>query len=118
MPNSLSPDAQAIVAALEGFERRQADREEQKHDENRRQIDAILSAQKTMQNDIKTLSGGFPNDDPESHRRYHESVIEWRELRNKMVKEALVKAAQGGGLAGLGWVLYALWTALKMEVMR
>ena len=27
-------------------------------------------------------------------RRYHESVIEWRELRNKVVRECLVKAAQ------------------------
>ena len=68
--------------------------------------------------DVAALRDGFPGGDPESHRRYHESIIEWRELRNRMVKEALIKAAQAGSIGALGWIAYAVWTAFKMEIMK
>lgn len=61
---------------------------------------------------------GFPDGDPDSHRRYHESVIEWRELRNQMVKSALIQAAKVGGVGAIGWILYAAWVAFKMELMK
>lgn len=115
---NLSPGEKAIVEAIDGFEKRQAQREEAKHGENKQQIDAILHTQKKMQSDIEGLSEGFPNNDPAAHRRYHESLIEWRELRNKMVREALIQAGKVGGLAGVGWLLYAIWSAFKMEIMR
>jgi hypothetical protein len=66
----------------------------------------------------KRLLSGFPADDVEGHRRYHESVIEWRELRNKMVREALVKVAQAGTLAAFGWLALALWQAFKITVAK
>lgn len=62
------------------------------------------------------LINAFPAGDTDGHRRYHETVIEWRELRNKIVRECLIHAAKIGGLAGLGWILYAIWTALKLEL--
>lgn len=64
------------------------------------------------------LLTAFPAGDCDGHRRYHESVIEWQELRNKMVREALVKAAQGGGLVAFGWVAMALWQAFKLTVKQ
>lgn len=60
----------------------------------------------------------FPGEDTDGHRRYHEAVIEWRELRNKMVREALIKVAQGGALAGAGWVALAIWRAFKITVTQ
>ena len=72
----------------------------------------------TMQARQDRIIAGFPGGDPESHRRYHETVIEWRELRNKMVREALIHAAKVGGLAGACWIAYAVWMALKMEIMK
>lgn len=60
----------------------------------------------------------FPGEDTDGHRRYHEAVIEWRELRNKMVREALIKVAQGGALAGAGWVALAMWQAFKITVKQ
>lgn len=66
----------------------------------------------------KRLLSGFPADDVEGHRRYHESVIEWRELRNKMVREALVNVAKAGTLAGLGWLALAIWKAFQISVTR
>ncbi len=64
------------------------------------------------------LLTAFPSGDCDGHRRYHESVIEWQELRNKMVREALIKAAQGSGLVAFGWVAMALWQAFKLTVKQ
>ena len=66
----------------------------------------------------KRLLSGFPADDVEGHRRYHESVIEWRELRNKMVREALAKVAQAGALAAFGWLALAVWQSFKITVAK
>lgn len=66
----------------------------------------------------KRLLSGFPADDVEGHRRYHESVIEWRELRNKMVREALMKMAGAGALATVGWLVVAMWNAFKITVKQ
>lgn len=72
----------------------------------------------TLRKEVHDLRRAFPGDDPEGHRRYHESLIEWRELRNNMVRAALIQAAKLGGLGAIGWVAYALWTAFKMELRK
>lgn len=64
------------------------------------------------------ILGAFPAGDTDGHRRYHETVIEWRELRNKIVRECLINAAKAGFLAAIGWLLYAIWVAIKMELAR
>lgn len=97
---ALSEDAIAIIAAVR---------------ETTGDLEKQLAAVKARQDE---LFEGFPDGDPESHRRYHESIIEWRELRNKMVKEALIHAAKVGGLGAIGWVAYALWVAFKMEITK
>jgi hypothetical protein len=67
---------------------------------------------------ITRLLSGFPADDVEGHRRYHESVIEWRELRNKLVREALTKMVGAGALAAIGWLGLAFWQAFKVTVTK
>ena len=96
----LSEDAIAIIKAV---------------NDSRAEIEAKIV---TMQVKQARLFLGFPDGDPESHRRYHETIIEWRELRNKMVREALIKAAQVGGVGAIGWVAYAVWQAIKMELIK
>lgn len=64
------------------------------------------------------LMTGFPANDVDGHRRYHEAVIEWRELRNKMVKEALVKASAATALGALGWIAVAIWQSFKLTVKQ
>ena len=80
--------------------------------------DALKRHAEESCNRHKQILEAFPADDIEGHRRYHESVIEWRELRNKMVREAMIKCSSAGALAGMGWLLYALWQMFKMEVHR
>jgi len=96
----LSEDAIAIIRAVK---------------ESTADLEQKIAAMQTRQD---TIIAGFPGGDPDSHRRYHESIIEWRELRNRMVREALVKAAQAGAVGALGWVAYAVWMAFKMEITK
>jgi len=72
----------------------------------------------TLRKEVHDLRRAFPGGDPEGHRRYHESLIERLELRNSMIRAALVQAAKVGGLGAIGWVAYALWTAFKMELRK
>lgn len=64
------------------------------------------------------LMNAFPAADVDGHRRYHESVIEWRELRNKVVRECLVKAAQATTLYAFGWIALALWKSFLLTVKQ
>jgi hypothetical protein len=67
---------------------------------------------------IEKLLSGFPAGDFDGHRRYHESVIEWRELRNRLVREALIKVTQAGALAAFGWLALAIWQSFKLTVKQ
>lgn len=64
------------------------------------------------------LLSAFPSSDTEGHRRYHQAVIERIELRNKMINEALIQCAKVGGVAAIGWLLWAVWIAVKHEVTK
>lgn len=64
------------------------------------------------------ILAAFPGNDIDGHRRYHQSVIEWRELRNKLVREALIKVTQAGSLAAFGWVALAIWQSFKLTVKQ
>ena len=64
------------------------------------------------------LLQAFPAGDTDGHRRYHQSVIEWRELRNKLVREALIKVAQSSALMAFGWVALAVWQSFKLTVKQ
>lgn len=96
----LSEDAIAIIQAVR---------------ESTADLERKITAMQARQDQIVA---GFPDGDPASHRRYHEAIIEWRTLRNQMVKSALLQAAKVGGLAAIGWVAYAVWIAFKMEILR
>jgi hypothetical protein len=76
-------------------------------------IELAANTRKTDQ-----LLQAFPAGDTDGHRRYHESVIEWRELRNKLVREALIKVAQAGSVAAFGWVALAIWQSFKLTVKQ
>lgn len=82
------------------------------------EVAALKDRDAAAEGAITRLLSGFPGGDFEGHRRYHEAVIEWRELRNKLVREALIKVAQAGALAGCGWLALALWNAFKISVKQ
>lgn len=86
--------------------------------EMRADMEQLTKKVGTLQAANERLLSGFPADDVDGHRRYHESVIEWRELRNKMVREALLKVSQAGALAAFGWLALAIWEAFRATVKQ
>ena len=66
----------------------------------------------------KSILTAFPGGDTDGHRRFHEAEIEWRELRNKMVREALIKVSQAGALAAAAWIGLAIWQAFITTVKQ
>lgn len=67
---------------------------------------------------MEKLLLAFPSGDIEGHRRYHEAVIEWRELRNRIVRECLIKAAQATMFGAFGWVALAAWKSFVLTVKQ
>lgn len=78
----------------------------------------MLEQMALMKATQEKITSAFPAADVDGHRRYHESVIEWRELRNRLVREALTKMVAAGTLAAAGWLVVAIWDALKVTVTR
>ncbi len=61
---------------------------------------------------------GFPNGDLEGHRRAHESMIRWHELRNQVLRAALEKVVSAGVVAGTGYLIVLFWEWFKLEVKK
>ena len=57
------------------------------------------------------LLSAFPDQDTDGHHRYHKALIDWLELRNRTIRDALIKASQVGFIAAMGWILYAVYVA-------
>lgn len=100
----------ALVEALRQFHAAQVDIVERltRIEKREEKIDAILDR----------VVNSFPDGDMDSHRRYHQAIIEWRELRNRMVREALIKGAGTSAIAGGMWLAYAIWQAFKLSVKQ
>lgn len=94
------PDHADILRAVESSERRTA----QSLTEIKRELDEIKE--------------GFPGGDPCSHRRYHESIIEWRETRTKFIRDTTAQIVRAGILGGLAWAVYGFWVLIKMEFQK
>lgn len=78
----------------------------------------MRDTQKELVARLDELIEGFPNRDIDGHRRYHEAVIERMELRNALVRAALIKVAQAGGVTAAGWIAVALWQSFKISVRQ
>lgn len=67
---------------------------------------------------FERILGAFPGEDAYGHRRYHEAVIERQKIENKLIRACLTKAAEVGFVAGLGWLLYAVWIQLTADILH
>lgn len=105
MNESISPDTRLLLKVLT---RNRA--------ETNRQMHKMIIEQQAIRARIERLEKGFPNDDPISHRRFHENVIEWYDLRNRIFREALVNIAKVGSVGALGWLGWLVWQYLKFNL--
>jgi len=113
---TLSSDAQTILRAMHAFETRAREREESRNAKTIEQIGQLAETQRELQRSVAQAIAGFPDSNPDGHRRYHEAVIKREELRNELIRKTLVNAATYGGLGLLSWIAYAIWSAFKTEI--
>ena len=63
---------------------------------------------------IAAIAAGFPDGDPDGHRRYHEAEIKRIERRADLWQKMRLELAKWGLIGFLGWAAVALWQqALK-----
>lgn len=85
----------------------------------------LIDTQKETREEIRNLRScmmdvinrAFPGGDYESHGRYHEAQMEWLRARTELVRGCIREAAKVGGLAGMAWIIYALWKAIKTSIL-
>jgi hypothetical protein len=102
----------AVVAALDGLR----DEIAQRHTENRsdnevqaRKLDEVIRR-------VDDLHKGFPNDDPDGHRRAHEALIAKEEARTQFYEDLRRELAKKGMWALIGLLGVALWQYVKSKV--
>jgi hypothetical protein len=64
------------------------------------------------------IANGFPNSDPEGHRKAHELFIKHAEAKAVFWGKMRDEAAKYGILGVLGFILMAVWIAIKNEVHK
>lgn len=58
---------------------------------------------------IAAIAAGFPDGDPDGHRRYHEAEIKRIEARAEFWSKLRLSVTQWGLVGFIGWVLVSLW---------
>lgn len=58
---------------------------------------------------IAAIEAGFPDGDPDGHRRYHEAEIKRIEARAEFRSKLRLSVTQWGLVGFIGWVLVSLW---------
>lgn len=93
--------------------------------EHKEMMSAIIAGMESMRAELaentRTISQilkGFPEGDPDGHRRYHEEVIQQAAERRMLLQEVrmhLLKAASWPALAG---AFYVMWQYFKSQVTK
>ena len=99
----LSVDAKAIITEVRKFGA--------EYNKIERALDKLCS-------DVKAIRQGFPEGDPDNHRRYHEAIIERIELRNKIIRESLIHMGKLGIVGATLWFFYIAGVVIKMEFFQ
>lgn len=76
------------------------------HEVNQRSLENIVTS---IRLEINHALKGFPNDDPLSHREYHEAKIEQIKSRAEFWKKMTFELSKMGLLGFVAWVVYSMW---------
>jgi hypothetical protein len=83
---------QAVVAALDRLE----DSMGQRHTENTSTLEVVQKELRLVIDRVDDLAKGFPEGDPEGHRRFHEVLIERATARTRFYEELRTELAKRG----------------------
>lgn len=108
-PHTEGDGYQAVVNAIDGLR----DDINQRHTENRSDVEVLQTEMRVAIARIDDIARGFPDNDPDGHRRAHEAIIlkaNERAALYRALREELVKKGLWALLVVLG---IALWQYIK-----
>jgi hypothetical protein len=83
-------------------------------------LETIEAMHDDLKGDVAHALSGFPGEDPDGHRRYHEAKIKLTEERAelyKAVRERLVSGVAWGALVGIGMLIWWFVTHIPQILM-
>lgn len=89
---------------------------DERHDENVVRIEATDEKIDEMRRDLAELKRAFPNEDPDSHRRYHEALIRGAEARSKLWQDLLGHLLKNGIWAGVIGMIFIVGQYIKTKL--
>ncbi|KAF1043072.1 MAG: hypothetical protein GAK35_02392 [Herbaspirillum frisingense] len=98
--------------SIEGLARRL----DARHQENVQHLDTNTAQLKEIKEQLEQLREGFPDNDPDGHRRYHEALIRAAEERRKFWGEWRAHIMKMGSVAVLGFLVVQAWEYFKVIV--
>jgi hypothetical protein len=88
----------------------------QRHTENTSTLEVVEDKVNVLIERVDDLARGFPQDDPDGHRRYHEALIVKAEARARLYEKLLEELAKKGLWALLVLIGVAVWQYFKSQV--
>lgn len=76
------------------------------HDMNQKALEQIVGS---IRLELAHTIKGFPNDDPKSHREYHELRIEQTRNKAEFWSKMTFELSKWGLVGFIGWALVSLW---------
>lgn len=83
-------------------------REERRTGERRADL---LQMFERLEQKVDAFIAGFPDGDPDGHRRYHEAMIERAKAGTEFRRKLLFELTKWGLLGFTGWLCLSLWQA-------
>ncbi|CAM2143859.1 conserved protein of unknown function [Pararobbsia alpina] len=103
---------EAVVTAIDSLR----DEIGQRHTENTSSIEVIQQELKIAIDRIDDIAKGFPDNDPDGHRRAHEALIKRDEERARLYSALREELVKKGLWAFIVAVLAGLWILLKTKL--
>lgn len=74
-----------------------------------KKLDSIRTDVKNIQSMMSRYASGFPGDDPDGHRKYHESLIERNKAYTDLGRKMLFELTKWGLVGFIIWIAAAGW---------
>lgn len=111
-PHTDGADFRSVVEAIDALRGEIGAR----HAENTSTLEVVEVKVNVLIERVDDLARGFPNDDPDGHRRAHEALIRKAEARARLYEKLLEELAKKGLWALLVLFGIALWQYIKSQV--
>ncbi len=113
-PHTEGEGYQAVAVALD----RLRDEIGQRHTENTSSLEVLEQNLKVVIDRVDDLARGFPENDPDGHRRAHEAMIRKDEARTQLYQKILEKLVTDGMWAAIVFVIGCIvfFAASKLHI--